>query len=61
MFQTKLHENHNDQFCSTAQKKKYDCEIFFVQNEAQTHVAQKVPVDYYISSSGRLVSALLLV
>ena len=30
--------------------------ISFIQNEAQTHVAQEVPVDDFIS--GRLVSAL---
>ena len=29
--------------------------IFFIQNKAQTHIAQKVPVDDFIS--GRLVSA----
>ena len=31
--------------------------IFFIQNEAQTHVAQEVPVDDFIS--GSLVSALI--
>ena len=33
--------------------------VFFIQNEAQTHVAQKVLVDDFIS--GRLVSALQFV
>ena len=64
LFHTKLHENRHDRFCCAAQQKKYDCEIlidresiiFFIQNKAKTHVAQKVPVDDFIS--GRLVSAL---
>ena len=58
-----MHENRNDQFCCAAQKKNIivkfliDIEfiIFFIQNEAQTHLAQKVLVDDFIS--GRLISA----
>ena len=56
-----MHENHNFQFCRAAEKKKYDCEtdrkfiICLIQNEAQTHVAQEVSFDDFIS--GRVVSA----